>query len=158
MSTYGRIISYAKPYHRYFPQYIVFALLAIIFGLTNLALLEPLFTVIFETKDAEQLQKLATTQDSGSILASAKRLFYEKLLVVRDTYGKEKVLIYVSLVIGISALLSNVFTYISNVILSIVRADLIQKIRNKRLTGVRLAKKNRYYRFIQKTFLWNLPD
>ncbi len=96
-----------------------------------MALLEPLFTVIFETKDAEELQKLATTQDSGSILASAKRLFYEKLLVVRDTYGKEKVLIYVSLVIGISALLSNVFTYISNVILSIVRADLIQKIRNK---------------------------
>mgnify|MGYP003119711974 CR=1 FL=1 len=34
----------------------------------------------------------------------------------------------------------------------------IQKIRNKRETGVRLAKKNRYYRFIQKTFLWNLPD
>ena len=53
MSTYGRILSYAKPYHRYFPQYIVFALLAIIFGLTNLALLEPLFTIIFETKDAE---------------------------------------------------------------------------------------------------------
>ena len=59
MSTYGRIISFAKPYHRYFPQYVVLALLAIIFSLTNLALLEPLFIVIFDTKGAEAMQALA---------------------------------------------------------------------------------------------------
>ena len=127
MSTYGRILSYAKPYHRYFPQYIVFALLAIIFSLTNLALLEPLFTVIFETKDAEALQKLAYGSESKSILSSAKSLFYQKLIQVRDTYGKEKILIYVSLVIGMSALLSNLFTYLSNVVMGYVRADVIQK-------------------------------
>ncbi len=130
MSTYGRIISYAKPYHRYFPQYIVFALLAIIFGLTNLALLEPLFTVIFETKSSEELQKLATT-NNGTLLSSGRQLFYQKLIDVRDSYGEEKVLIYVSIVIGTSALLSNLFTYISNVIMGYVRADVIQKIRNK---------------------------
>lgn len=130
MSTYGRIISYAKPYHRYFPQYIVFALLAIIFSLTNLALLEPLFTVIFETKDAEELQKLASATEGSSFLSSAKELFYQQLIKVRDTYGNEKVLIYVSLVIGISALLSNIFTYFSNVIMGYVRADVIERIRN----------------------------
>ncbi|WP_420385055.1 ABC transporter ATP-binding protein [Roseivirga sp.] len=131
MSTYGRIISFAKPYHRYFPQYIVFALLAIIFSLTNLALLEPLFTVIFETKTQEKLAKLATVGDfefSGSYF---KGLFYQKLIAVRNTYGKSSMLIYVSIVIGTSALLSNLFTYFSNVIMGYMRAEVIQKIRDK---------------------------
>lgn len=131
MSTYGRIISFAKPYQRYFPQYIVFALLAIIFSLTNLALLEPLFTVIFETKTQKELAKLATVGDfefSGSYF---KGLFYQKLIAVRDTYGKSSMLIYVSIVIGTSALLSNLFTYFSNVIMGYMRAEVIQKIRDK---------------------------
>lgn len=131
MSTYGRIISFAKPYHRYFPQYTIFALLAIVFSLTNLALLEPLFTVIFETKKEEELEKLADTSNLGFSLAYLKALFYQKLIDFRDTYGQNSALIYVSIVIGISALLSNLFTYISNVIMGYMRADLIEKIRNK---------------------------
>ncbi len=131
MSTYGRIISFAKPYHRYFPQYIVFALLAIIFSLTNLALLEPLFTVIFETKTQEELAELAALGKLEFGMDQLKGLFYQKLIEVRDSYGRDSVLIYVSLVIGISALLSNLFTYLSNVIIGYLRAEVIQKIRNK---------------------------
>lgn len=129
MSTYGRIISYAKPYHRYFPQYVVFALLAIIFSLTNLALLEPLFTVIFETKTQEELAELAQVGQFEWSLTHLKGLFYQKLISVRDEFGRSSVLIYVSIVIGTSALLSNLFTYLSNVTIGYLRADVIQKIR-----------------------------
>lgn len=131
MSTYGRIISFAKPYHRYFPQYVVLALLAIIFSLANLALLEPLFTVIFETKTQEEIVKLASVGDFQLSLTYFKSLFYHKLMDVRDTFGKDSVLIYVSIVIGLSAFLSNLFTYLSNVIMGYMRAEVIQKIRNK---------------------------
>ncbi|MFY0593384.1 ABC transporter ATP-binding protein [Roseivirga sp.] len=132
MSTYGRIISYAKPYHRYFPQYIVFALLAIIFSLTNLALLEPLFTVIFENDDdGKNLAELADTTGLDFGIDYLKASFYQELIGFRETYGQSSMLIYVSIVIGISALLSNLFTYISNVIMGYMRADLIEKIRNK---------------------------
>ena len=48
MKTFRRILAFAKPYHKHFPQYFLFATLAIIFSLTNLALLEPLFSIIFE--------------------------------------------------------------------------------------------------------------
>ncbi|OEK06645.1 ABC transporter ATP-binding protein [Roseivirga misakiensis] len=132
MSTYGRIISYAKPYHRYFPQYIVFALLAIIFSLLNLALLEPLFAVIFENDDdGKNLAELADTTGLSFGVDYIKASFYQELIKFRDTYGQSSMLIYVSIVIGISALLSNLFTYISNVIMGYMRADLIEKIRNK---------------------------
>lgn len=131
MSTYGRIISFAKPYHRYLPQYVVLALLAIIFSLTNLALLEPLFTVIFETKTQEEIAELAAIGQFEMTMTYFKGLFYHNLIDVRDTFGKDSVLIYVSIVIGISALLSNMFTYFSNVIMGYLRAEVIQKIRNK---------------------------
>ena len=131
MSTYGRIISFAKPYHRYFPQYVVFALLAIIFSLMNLALLQPLFQVIFETKTQEELAELAAIGDFELSRSYFTGLFYQKLLEVRDIYGKNSVLIYVSIVIGTSALLSNLFTYLSNVIMGYMRAEVIQKIRDK---------------------------
>ena len=131
MSTYGRIISFAKPYHRYFPQYVVFALLAIIFSLMNLALLQPLFQVIFETKTQEELAELAANGDFDLSRSYFTGLFYQKLLEVRDIYGKNSVLIYVSIVIGTSALLSNLFTYLSNVIMGYMRAEVIQKIRDK---------------------------
>ncbi|MBO6661452.1 MAG: ABC transporter ATP-binding protein [Roseivirga sp.] len=131
MSTYGRIISFAKPYHRYFPQYIVFALLAIIFGLLNLALLEPLFTVIFETKTKEELAELATVGEFSFSGSYFKGLFYQKLIEIRESYGKSRMLIYVSAVIGTSALLSNLFTYLSNVLMGYLRAEVVQKLRNK---------------------------
>ncbi|MBO6496875.1 MAG: ABC transporter ATP-binding protein [Roseivirga sp.] len=131
MSTYGRIISFAKPYHRYFPQYIVFALLAIIFGLLNLALLEPLFTVIFETKTKEELAELASVGEFSFSGSYFKGLFYQKLIEIRESYGKSRMLIYVSAVIGTSALLSNLFTYLSNVLMGYLRAEVVQKLRNK---------------------------
>ena len=131
MSTYGRIISFAKPYHRYFPQYVIFALLAIVFGLANLALLEPLFTVIFQTKEEEELLAMAETADLGFGFKYLKAFFYQQLIEFRDTYGQNSMLIYVSIIIGISALMSNLFTYISNVIMGYMRADVIEKIRNK---------------------------
>lgn len=131
MSTYGRIISFAKPYHRYFPQYAVFAFLAIIFGLANLALLKPLFTVIFETKTVEELAAMANQPWTGLNQSSFEGLFYSKMLSFKEAYGPRSVLIYVSLIIGGSALLSNVFTYISNVIMGYMRADVINKIRNQ---------------------------
>lgn len=131
MSTYGRIISFAKPYHRYFPQYIVFALLAIIFSLLNLALLKPLFEVIFETKTREELAEMAAVGNFELSMSYFEGLFYQKLIEVNEAFGRKSVLIYVSLVIGTSALLSNLFTYLSNVIMGYMRAEVIQKIRNK---------------------------
>lgn len=131
MKTFRRVLGFAKPYHKHFPQYGVFAFLAIIFSLLNLVLLEPLFTVIFETKDATELAKLAAETPFGFNKTYFESEFYQKLIWARDTYGEASMLIYVSIVIGCSALLSNLFTYISNVIMGVVRANVIQRVRNK---------------------------
>ena len=130
MKTFRRILAFAKPYHKHFPQYFLFATLAIIFSLTNLALLEPLFSIIFENTK-EGLDPVATLGDQVGFLDQLKGILYEKLIYLRDTYGKSSSLIYVSVIIAISALLSNLFTYLSNVTMGIVKANVVQKIRTK---------------------------
>lgn len=142
MSTYGRILSFAKPYHRYLPQYVIFAFLAIIFGLANLALLKPLFTVIFDSKSDEQLQAIAEAGRNGLNLQTLESLFYEKLIAVREQYGERSTLIYVSIVIGTSALFANLFTYLANVTVNYLRADAIKKLRStvyQNTTGLHLG-------------------
>lgn len=97
----------------------------------NLALLKPLFEVIFETKTEEELAKLANVGEFKLSSSYFTGLFYQKLLEVKEAYGKNSILIYVSFVIGTSAMLSNLFTYLSNVTMGYLRAEVIQKIRNK---------------------------
>ena len=63
MNTYLRILAYARPYRRYFPTYISYALLAIVFGLLNFTLLKPLFDVIFEQVGKDELQVYANKPD-----------------------------------------------------------------------------------------------
>ncbi|KYG81506.1 subfamily B ATP-binding cassette protein MsbA [Roseivirga ehrenbergii] len=130
MKTFRRILAFAKPYHKHFPQYFLFATLAIIFSLTNLALLEPLFSIIFENTK-EGLDPVAAVGDQMGFLDRLKSILYEKLIYLRDTQGKSSSLIYVSIIIAISALLSNLFTYLSNVTMGIVRANVVQRIRTK---------------------------
>ncbi|MGW8121593.1 ABC transporter ATP-binding protein [Roseivirga echinicomitans] len=130
MKTFRRILAFAKPYHKHFPQYFLFAILAIIFSLTNLALLEPLFSIIFENTK-EGLDTVAAVGEKVGFLEQVKGLLYDKLIYLRDTYGKSSSLVYVSVIIAISALLSNLFTYLSNVTMGIVRANVVQKIRTK---------------------------
>ncbi len=142
MKTFWRILAYAKPYYRHFPLYAILALLAIIFSVVNLVLLGPLFDVIFEQIDPEELAKRAEAIPFSFNLDYLNSIFYGKLLDVQTTYGKASTLIYVSIIIGISALLSNLFTYTSNIIMGIVRANVIQGVRNEvfhNTTGLHLG-------------------
>ena len=142
MKTFFRILGYAKPWHKYFPQYTLFALLAILFNLANLALLQPLFAVIFDTMDAAALAEKTRELPFAFELEYFESLFYRKLQDVATTYGKGSTLIFVSLVIGVSALMSNLFTYISNVIMSVVRANVIRRVRDNvfhNTTGLHLG-------------------
>lgn len=131
MKTFRRVLGFAKPYHKHFPQYAVFAFLAIIFNLLNFTLLEPIFAIIFDTIKPEELEKLAKEVPRGLNKEYITSIFYQKFISIKDTYGKGSTLIYVSIVVAISALLSNLFTYISNVIMGVVRANVIQRVRNK---------------------------
>jgi ATP-binding cassette, subfamily B, bacterial MsbA len=129
MHTYLRILSFAKPYRRYFPIYIVYTLLAIIFGLLNFTLLKPLFDVIFEQVRPGDLDKYLQKPDFSFSIDYFLHVFNYYFLQISQIHGKFGTLIYVCIIIVISVFLSNFFTYLSGVVLAKVRAEIIKKMR-----------------------------
>ena len=129
MKTYLRILSFARPLRHYLPQYLVFTLLGIIFGLVNLTLLKPLFDVIFQQMDPRELQRYAAIPEFELSIAYLKHQFYYFFISFTEKYGKIGTLGYISAVIVAANLLSNLFKYLSQVVLAKVRARAVKGLR-----------------------------
>lgn len=129
MKTYLRILSYARPYGKFVPTYIIYAFLSIVFGLLNFTLLKPLFDVIFEQADPESLTKFADKPEFSFSLEYFSHLFNYNFIQIAEEYGKMGTLYYVCGIIVISVFLSNLFTYLSGVVLAKVKATVIKRMR-----------------------------
>ncbi len=129
MKTYLRILSYARPYGKFVPTYILYAFLSIIFGLLNFTLLKPLFDVIFEQVDPESLARYAEKPEFSFSIDYFSHLFNYNFLQVAEEYGKMGTLYYVCAIIVVSVFLANLFTYLSGVVLAKVRAVVIKRMR-----------------------------
>ena len=129
MNTYLRILSYARPFGRFFPIYITYAFLAIVFGLLNFTLLKPLFDVIFEQVDPVSLEKYREMPPFSFSVEYFTSMFNHRFLLVSEEYGKFGTLLFVCVIIVVSVFLSNLFTYLSGVVLAQVRAMVIKGMR-----------------------------
>lgn len=129
MQTYLRILSYARPFGKFVPTYILYTLFSIIFGLINFTLLKPLFDVIFDQADPESLEKFRDLPPFSFSVDYFTGLFNHHFLTIRDEYGKMGTLLFVCVIIVFSVFLSNLFTYLSGVVLAKVRATVIKGMR-----------------------------
>lgn len=142
MKTYLRILSYARPFGKFVPTYIGYTLLSIIFGLINFTLLKPLFDVIFEQVAPESLERFRDLPRFQFTLEYFTGLFNHYFLKIQDDYGKVGTLAFVCIVIVFSVFLSNLFTYLSGVVLAKVRAKVIKGMRTNifnRVSGLHLS-------------------
>jgi subfamily B ATP-binding cassette protein MsbA len=142
MNTYLRILSYARPYGKFVPTYITYALLSIVFGLLNFTLLKPLFDVIFEQVDPAKIAEFVDKPTFEFSLGYFSHLFNYYFLQIAETYGKMGTLFYVCAIIVISVFLANLFTYLSGVVLAKVRAIVIKRMRMdifERVSGLQIA-------------------
>ncbi|AFL82971.1 ABC-type multidrug transport system, ATPase and permease component [Belliella baltica DSM 15883] len=129
MNTYFRILSYARPFRRYIPIYVVYTLLAIVFGLLNFTLLKPLFDVIFEQSGPVDVSKYLEKPEFAFSIDYFLHVFNFYFLQISEEFGKFGTLVYVCIIIVISVFLANLFTYLSGVVLAKVRAEVIRKMR-----------------------------
>lgn len=130
MNTYFRILSYARPYRRFVPQYIIFTLLAIIFSLVNFTLLIPLLDILFNQVDTALQQPTSRPEFSISI-DYLKSLFNYYFFGVIEEHGKVGALIFVCSVTITSVFFSNLFRYVSDLTLAHLRADVVRNLRNR---------------------------
>jgi len=128
MNTYMRILSYAKPWRRFVPSYILFSILAVVFGL-YIAMLKPLLDIIFDQMKPEELAAYSTLPSFEMTKDYVVGTFYHYLLQTVNNYGKFGALIYVCIIVISCSFLSNAFKYLSSVVMGKAKAETIRNLR-----------------------------
>ena len=142
MKTYLRILHYARPLANFLPQYLLYTLLNIFFGLANFTLIIPLLSVLFDKTDKIPLQAPDHLPAFRPSFDWVKDTFYYFFSDVLTSQGKMGALAFVCAVVVVSVLLSNVFRYLSFRLLAKVRARVIHNLRHdlyQRIIGLPLS-------------------
>ncbi len=123
MKTYFRLLSFAKPIEKYAIPYIVFTILAILFGTLNLALLAPLLNVLFNQHGITNLPP-----KPEHFLDIFKSFNYYSSLAA-SKYGVYRTLQIVCLIIVISVFLGNIFKYLADRVMENLRIHTLLNLR-----------------------------
>lgn len=127
MKTYFKILSFARPLRNFIPRYLLLSLLSIVFGIFNFTLLIPLLNIIFDTVETapERLAMPEFSLSAGYVKAAFNYYFYDIL----QAKGKFGALQFVCGVVLFTVLMSNVFRYWSQRVLTGMRTMVVMKLR-----------------------------
>lgn len=126
MKILRRLLPYARPIHHFLPEYGIYTLLGIVFGLLNFTLLIPILQLLFE-RDMPAV--MARPEPSFSI-AYIKDYFNYRFTDIILTHGKFSALVFVCIIVAVSIVLANVFRYLAVRVLLRLRLKMMEGIRN----------------------------
>ncbi len=126
METFKRILSFARPYGRKIPGYLLLAVLSVVFGIVNYALLGPLLSVLFDNQEA--VAAVARPDFAPTVDYATEWFRWLLSSVIRDG-GVIRGLLLVCGAIVVACLLANVCRYLSQRIVVGVETRLMQNIR-----------------------------
>lgn len=126
MNTFFRLLSYSKPYSRFLPEYLVFALLAVVFGVFNFSLLIPLLNVLFGTVKMPEVLTEPPFQASVSWLISWFN--YQTFSLIKSG-GMQQALFFICGIIFVLIFLANTCKYTAQRIIGRMRVTLLMNLR-----------------------------
>jgi len=126
MSAFRRILSWAKPYGRYWPGYLILSILSVIFGIANFALIGPVLSVLFEP---ESMTAVSARPEFSLSVGYFEQLFQYLLGDTILSRGVMHGLWFVALALIAASLLSNICRYLSQRILVSMKTRLMQNVR-----------------------------
>jgi len=112
MKTYFRLLSFAKPIEKFAIPYILTTILSVIFSTLNLALLAPLLQTLFSGKQAPNgnVAQLPAVKPSWVDIMGTFKYYVQYMI---NYYGAWGALEFICAAIVVSALLGNLFRYLS---------------------------------------------
>ena len=133
MKTIIRLLSFARPYSRYWPRYVLFTFLGMIFGILNFALIKPLLDVVF---DPEAMTVVKQTPNFTFSVDYVIEIFNHYLTKVVQLYGRMGALVFVAVAIILASFLANLLKYGGQCIMASLRTEVIFKIRETLLNKI----------------------
>ncbi len=130
MNTYLRILSHARPFSVFLPQYIMYTILYVLFSLVNFSILIPLLEVLFDQVASEKMSTASTLPEFSISVDYLKDVFYHYFGITIRDFGRRGALQYVCAVIVASVFLANLFRYLSAIVLAKFRIRVVTNLRN----------------------------
>ncbi len=126
MKNLKKIWKYIKPYKWNAFGNITFNIFQIIFSLSALVLVIPFLNILFNQQEA-----VSVLPKFNYSLESLNQIFNFYVSDLIETSGKQKALLFVSLIVVFVILLKNTFLYFANFFMAPLRNGIVKDIRNK---------------------------
>lgn len=129
-----RLLDYARPFHRFWPGFLIFSVLSVVFSVANYALIDPLLTLLFQRPDAAEVTAELAALETGMSkfefsLDWVRNVFQYYLDSTFLANGPLRALLFVCIVLVGASLVANVTRYLSQTILVRMRTHIMQGIR-----------------------------
>lgn len=134
MKQLKRLLSYVRPVHHYFPEYIIYTILGILFGLVNFTMLVPLLNLLFI--DSGTAREVLEKPEFSFSISWITDSFTYYLNTFVEQEGKLYALGFVCVCIAIATLCANVFRYLANRVMVRLRMNMLERIRNDLYTKI----------------------
>ena len=128
MNPFLRLLSFAKPYGRYWPKYIVFAFIGTLAGTVNFVLIIPVLKVLFEGASEVVASKPEMTE---GLVNYCKDLYNYHMLNFVQRHGETGALIFAVSVLLSASMLANAFRYLAQRTLTSLRTNVVRNIRRE---------------------------
>jgi ATP-binding cassette, subfamily B, bacterial MsbA len=129
MKTYLRILSYAPNLVPRLFQFLIFSILGTIFSATNIALVVPLFGMLYQNRNNKAIEVPTNLPDFAFSVNYVVDLFNFYFLRVLLDNGPTTALLFVCVLVTISILLKNLFQYVERIIASQLKVDVVKNLR-----------------------------
>lgn len=127
MRQLKRLISFVSPLRHYFPEYVIYTIFGIIFGLVNFTMLVPLLNLLFSS-NAATITEVIKPEFELSI-DYITRLFNYHFTTIINANGKLYALGFVCICIAVATLLANIFKYLASRVVVRLRMNMLERIR-----------------------------
>ncbi len=128
MKTFIRLFSYLQPIAKPAILFIFCSICAAVFGIINLTLFIPLLDVLFGNVDTT---KAVVKPAFSYSLNFVKENFNYYMLTTFSQYGKVGPLYFVTSIVTVSVILSNLFRYITICLMEFLRMRLVSRLRKE---------------------------
>ncbi len=127
MKAIKRLLKYVTPLHHYFPEYIIYTLLGIFFGLLNFTMLIPILNIMFGVDKPIIISEPPPFRFSIEYFTSLFNYHFSSIIA---TKGKMYALGFVCVIIFVATFFANLFRYLAIRVLIRLRLNVMQRIRN----------------------------
>jgi subfamily B ATP-binding cassette protein MsbA len=146
MKVIKRLLKYASPLHHYLPEYIIYTIFGILFGLLNFTMLIPIFNILFGIDNSKPVTELPEFNLSVAYFINLFSYYFTGIIAAK---GKFYALGFVCAIIFGAALLANLFRFLAIKVMVRLRLNMMERLRNDlyaKLTHQSLH----YYHNVQK--------